>query len=203
MIAAGLYNSGNINLVGNASVPVNQAKIAIKGQASNSGTIKIPTASSVDRDRGRQRLYPDRWLYNLSGRCCAAPNVNITGGTLQGLGTVAGAINISGAGTIQAINLANSGLAAVLTIDGNYLQSGGTFSALLHGTGVQIDKVDVTAGHTVSLTGGDLKPSGVTFALGQTFDDIVTFQPGKLTGTFARSWAEATARPPTSATAYR
>jgi hypothetical protein len=43
----------------------------------------------------------------------------------------------------------------------------------------------VTDGHTVTLTGGDLHLSGVTFALGQEFDDIMTFQPGALTGTFA------------------
>ncbi len=82
--------------------------------------------------------------------------------------------------------IADNNLAAVLTIDGNYFQSGGTFSALLHGTGIQIDKVDVTAGHTVTLTGGDLHVSGITtFTLGQEFDDIMTFQPGQLTGTFA------------------
>ena len=104
---------------------------------------------------------------------------------MHGLGTVTGATNISGTGTIQAINLANSNLAAVLTIDGNYFQSGGTFSELLHGTGVQLDKVDVTTGHTVNLTGGNLQLSGVTFALGQVFNDIMTFQPGELTGTFA------------------
>jgi hypothetical protein len=45
--------------------------------------------------------------------------------------------------------------------------------------------VDVTAGHTVTLTSGDLEPTGVTFALGQEFDDIMTFEPGELTGTFA------------------
>lgn len=72
-----------------------------------------------------------------------------------------------------------------MTVDGNYFQSGGTFDAPLHGTGVQIDKVAVTSGHTVTLTGGDLEPFGVTFALGQEFDDIMTFQAGELTGTFA------------------
>src|SRR5262249_8764801 len=64
-------------------------------------------------------------------------------------------------------------------------QSGGTFSELLHGTGVQLDKVAVTAGHTVNLTGGNLQVSGVTFALGQEFDNIMTFQPLGLSGTFA------------------
>jgi len=70
-------------------------------------------------------------------------------------------------------------------LPGNYSQSGGTFDAPLHRTGVQIDMVDVTAGHAVTLTGGDLEPSGITFAAGQEFDDIMKFQPGELTGTFA------------------
>src|SRR5438477_3370593 len=101
------------------------------------------------------------------------------------MGTETGEVNISGTGTIEAINLANSNLAAVLTIEGNYSQSGGTFDALLHGTGDQIDKVTVTNGHTVTLTGGDLEALGVNFALGQMFNNIMTFQAGELTGTFA------------------
>ena len=104
---------------------------------------------------------------------------------MRGLGTVTGATNISGTGTIQAINLANNNLAAVLTIDGNYFQSGGTFAELLHGTGIQLDKVAVTAGHTVNLTGGNLQLSGITFALGQEFDNIITFPSMGLSGTFA------------------
>ena len=115
----------------------------------------------------------------------AAPDVNITGGKMQGMGMVTGAANISGTGTIEAIDLANNSLPAALVINGNYSQSGGTFDALLHGTGIQIDEVNVTNGHSVNLTGGDLEAFGVTFALGQVFEDIMTFQPGELTGTFA------------------
>ena len=98
---------------------------------------------------------------------------------------VTGAANISGTGTIEAIDLANNRLPAALAINGNYSQSGGTFDALLHGTGVQIDEVNVTNGHSFNLTGGDLEAVGVTFALGQVFEDFLTFQPGELTGTFA------------------
>jgi hypothetical protein len=58
-------------------------------------------------------------------------------------------------------------LPAALAINGNYSQSGGTFDALLHGTGVQIDEVNVTNGHSVNLTGGDLEAFEVTFGLGQ------------------------------------
>ena len=54
---------------------------------------------------------------------------------MQGMGMVTGAANISGTGTIEAIDLANNSLPAALAINGNYSQSGGTFDALLHGTG--------------------------------------------------------------------
>jgi hypothetical protein len=102
----------------------------------------------------------------LSGGVLAAPDVNITGGKMQGMGMVTGAANISGTGTIEAIDLANNSLPAALVINGNYSQSGGTFDALLHGTGIQIDEVNVTNGHSVNLTGGDIEVSGVTFTAG-------------------------------------
>jgi hypothetical protein len=82
----------------------------------------------------------------MSGGSLAAPNVNITGGKLQGMGTVTGVANIGGTGAIEAIDLANNSLPAALAINGNYGQSGGTFDALLHGTGIQIDEVNVTKG---------------------------------------------------------
>jgi hypothetical protein len=178
-------STGTIDLFGNAGNPTNEAKATVNGQATNAGTINIPTNSSLTVSGAGNAYTQTAGSTNLRGGALSAPDVNITGGTLQGMGTVTGAIHISGSGTIEAINLANSNLAAVLTIDGNYFQSGGTFSELLHGTGVQIDKVAVTAGHTVNLTGGNLQLSGVTFALGQEFDDIMTFQPGGLSGTFA------------------
>jgi hypothetical protein len=183
--AAGLSNTGTINLAGNTSNSTNAAKVTINGQASNSGTVNIPINTSVIVTGAGNAYTQSAGFTNLSGGSLAAPNVNITGGTLRGMGTVTGATTISGSGTIQALNLANNNLAAVLTIAGNYFQSGGIFAELLHGTGVQLDKVAVTNGHTVNLTGGNLQLSGVTFALGQVFNDIMTFQPGGLSGTFA------------------
>jgi hypothetical protein len=177
--------AGTIDLFGNPSNAANTAKATVNGQASNAGTVNIRTNTSVTVTGAGNAYTQNDGFTNLSGGALAAPNVNITGGTLRGSGTVTGATSISGAGTIQALNIANNSLAAVLTIDGNYFQSGGTFSELLHGTGVQLDKVDVTAGHTITLTGGNLQVSGVTFALGQMFNNIITFQPGGLSGTFS------------------
>jgi hypothetical protein len=183
--ATGLSNSGTINLAGNTSVHANQATVTVNGQASNAGTINIPSATGVTVTGAGNSYTQTAGFTNLSGGTVTAPNVNITGGKLQGMGTVTGAANISGTGTIEAIDLANNSLPAALAINGNYGQSGGTFDALLHGTGIQIDEVNVTNGHSVTLAGGDLEAFGVTFALGQVFEDIMTFQPGELSGTFA------------------
>jgi PEP-CTERM motif len=184
--ATGLSNTGTINLAGNITAnSTGRATVTVNGQASNAGTVNIPTNTSVTVTGTGNAYTQTAGFTNLSGGTLAAPNVNITGGTLHGMGTVAGTTNISGSGTIQALNLANNSLAAVLTIDGNYFQSGGTFSELLHGTGDQLDKVAVTSGHTVNLTGGNLQLSGISFALGQEFDNIMKFQPGGLSGTFA------------------
>ena len=183
--AAALTNSGTIGLLGSTSNPANQASLTVTGAASNAGTVNIPTATSVTVTGAGNAYTQTAGFTNLSGGTLAAPSININGGTLQGLGTVAGALNIASTGSIQAINLANSSLAAVLTVNGNYAQSGGTFDALLHGTGAQIDAVNVGGGDSVHLTGGNLQVSGVAFALGQMFNDIMTFQPGELSGTFA------------------
>ena len=183
--AAALTNTGTMTLAGNTSNSANSATVTVNGQASNAGTINLPTATSVTVSGAGNAYTQTAGSTNLSGGTLAAPNVNITGGKMQGMGTVTGAANISATGTIEAIDLANNALPATLINNGNYSQSGGTFDGLLHGTGIQIDEVNVTNGHSVNLTGGDLEAFGVTFALGQVFEDIMTFQPGELTGTFA------------------
>ena len=100
--AAALNNTGTINLAGNTSNSANQAKVTVNGQASNAGTINIPTATSVTVTGAGNAYTQTAGFTNLSGGSLAAPNVNITGGTLHGLGTVTGATNISRSGTIQA-----------------------------------------------------------------------------------------------------
>jgi len=185
--ATGHSNTGGtINITGNTTAgSTHQASLIVNGQASNAGTVNVATNANVTVTGAGIACTQTAGSTNLSGGTLAAPNVNITGGKMQGMGTVTGAANISATGTIEAIDLANNALPATLINNGNYSQSGGTFDALLHGTGVQIDEVNVTSGHSVNLTGGDLEAFGVTFALGQVFEDIMTFQPGELTGTFA------------------
>jgi hypothetical protein len=206
--ATGLVNTGNIDIEGAAFTD----NLTISGPASNSGTGEVNigvssnlnvtgagntylqagsgqtivqgtlTAPSISVTGGNLTLQK---VPSFPGSGTVVGNVNVTGGTLLGHGIVTGNLNISSTGTIKVSDLVNNNSPQTLVINGNYAQSGGTFSELLQGTGVQNYEVNVTSGHSVTLTGGDLQPFGVTFALGQEFDDIMTFQPGELTGTFA------------------
>jgi hypothetical protein len=118
----------------------------------------------------------------------SAPNVNVTGGTLRGNGTVAGNLNVSSAGTVEGVN-PNNGSPDTLTVNGTYNRSGGTLAALLQGTGAgQIGQVHLTNGTSLNLNGGNLaRASGsISYAAGQTFSNVVTFQPGQLFGTFTQ-----------------
>jgi hypothetical protein len=131
----GLTNTGTTNLVGNTAGSTNQATVTVNGQASNSGTVNLPTATSLTVTGAGNAYTQTAGSTNLSGGTLAAPNANINGGALQGMGTVTGALNVAASGAIEAINLANNALPATLVSNGNYAQSDGTFDALLHGTG--------------------------------------------------------------------
>jgi hypothetical protein len=45
--AGGLTSIGTLNLLGNTSNPAIPATVTVNGQASNSGTVNLPTATSL------------------------------------------------------------------------------------------------------------------------------------------------------------
>ena len=81
--AAGLSNTGTINLAGNTANSANQAKVTVNGQASNAGTVNIPINTSVTVTGTGNAYTQTAGFTNLSAGTLAAPNVNITGGTLR------------------------------------------------------------------------------------------------------------------------
>jgi hypothetical protein len=82
--AAGLSNSGTVDLFGNTSNSANQANLTVNGAASNAGTINIRTAGNLSVTSVGNAYAQTAGTTNIfSGGTLTAPNVNVTGGTLQ------------------------------------------------------------------------------------------------------------------------
>ena len=92
----GLSNTGDINIQGSASAT---AKLVVTNTATSSGTINIGSSSGD----------------------LTAATVDITGGTLEGVGTVTGALHVTG-GTVVGGSLNST--TGTLTVSGAYNQSG-------------------------------------------------------------------------------
>ena len=93
--AGGLSNTGYITIQGSASAT---AKLVVTNTASSSGTITIDGFGDL-----------------------TATAVDITGGTLEGVGTVTGALHVTG-GTVVGGSLSST--PGTLTVSGSYTQSG-------------------------------------------------------------------------------
>ena len=84
MTAAGLADTGTVNLFGNTGSPAIQATVTVNGQATNSGTVNLPTATSLTVSGTGNAYAQTTGPTNLSGGVLTAPDVNITGGKMQG-----------------------------------------------------------------------------------------------------------------------
>jgi hypothetical protein len=179
--ASGLIDTGFVVVQAGSSAPDN---LTVNGPASNSGTgevniglfsnLTVTGAGSTYLQAGGSTTVSGRLTsptVNVTGGSLTLTsnsffgqtgtvvgNVDATGGTVLGNGIINGNVNISSAGAIEANDLTSSPTPGTLTVNGNYAQSGGTFDAELRGTGVQLNEVNITNGHTVTLTGGDLEP---------------------------------------------
>ena len=110
-----------------------------------------------------------------------AGTATVTGGSLDGTGTVVGTVNDLSGGTVFAGP--NIGTPGTLTVNGNYNQSGtGDLEANIGGGGTSSGVVADTGGF-VNLTGGTLSVSS-TPAIGSLLT-VMTFGAGDLVGQFA------------------
>jgi hypothetical protein len=182
--ANGLTNSGTINITGKTGA---QASFTIDGAASNSASVTINAAASLTVTGGASYTQSSGGT-GVFGTLGAAA-VNVTGGALEGIGgSVDGSVGNTGGDVVAGINPGSSPTPGLLTIDGNYAQSGtGVFTEVIGGTGSgQAGALDVSGG-TVTLSGGALQvdfANGFKPTLGETFT-VMNFTPGDLNGQFA------------------
>jgi hypothetical protein len=161
--AGGLSNTGNINIQGSGGAT---AQLVVTNTATNSGsgTITIGdgdlTAAALKSDSGTIIIGTDG---SPSGDLTAT-DVDITGGTLEGFGTVTGALHDTG-GTVVGGNLNST--TGTLTVNGAYFQSGAGILQTDINTGSSGISVTGSLGTpeaagSVNLAGGTLLIDGET-----------------------------------------
>ena len=178
------------------------ATFALEGSSKYAVTIDITgsgsDAGSLDIGSNIQFTGPGAVFTQTAGETFVtgkliAPTINLEGGTLDGTGTVAGSIG-STAGAIAGGSVGDAAPGTLIVI-GNYVcrthqsRQGGTANVivLLAGTSAsQVGSIAVTGG--VDLQGGELQVDAVgslTLSSGQTFNNVMTFTPGDLQGSFS------------------
>jgi hypothetical protein len=160
----GLSNTGTINIYGSATAT---AKLVVANTATSSGTIYIGASGDL-----------------------TATAVDITGGSLQGVGTVAGALHLTG-GTVVGGSLSST--PGTLTVSGAYNQSGsGILQADINtGSAQQSSIISVTgspgtpgAPGSVNLAGGTLLIDAESSLAVGTLYTVMTFGANRLYGEF-------------------
>src|SRR5581483_4583841 len=163
----GLSNAGSIQLQGGSVTAT--ANLVVNGNATNSGTGTTTVSNFakliVNGANNSFNLTGGNVTVNGTGTL-TAPTINVTGGTLQGTGTVIGATNLSSTGIIQGgFGGAPFG---TLTVQGPFSITGGTVQSQL-GTSLQASVVHSTSGPVI--TGGTLSGvlNGASLAAGQSY----------------------------------
>jgi hypothetical protein len=168
--AGGLSNTGQINITGSASTP---ARLVVTNTATSSGTIV---------------------LGNFAGSLAdlTAAKLDITGGTLEGFGTVTGALHVTG-GTVVGGPLSST--PGTLTVSGSYSQSGsGRLQADIYTPNPQQSSIVSVKGSpgtpgaagSVNLAGGTLLIDAISTLAADTPYTVMTFGPHHLYGEFAQ-----------------
>ena len=167
----GLSNAAEINLVGGSASA--KANLVVKNTATNTGTIFINAFGDL-----------------------TAPNVNVTDGTLEGLGTVTGALNDTG-GTVIGGTLNST--PGTLNVSGAYNQSGtGILQADINtGNAQQSSIISVTgspgtpgAAGSVNLAGGTLLIDAESALALNTPYTVMSYGAGHLYGLFGQVKSE-------------
>ncbi|HTV31933.1 MAG TPA: hypothetical protein VME69_02365, partial [Methylocella sp.] len=132
-----------------------------------------------------------------SASVLTTPNVDVTGGNIDGFGTVIGALNNNGGGNVSG----GSGGTGTLTVQGAYNQSGtGVLQSVINTNDRQPSSiVDVTGGPakpgtpgSINLSGGTLLINGQSTLALDTPYTMLTFAGNALYGQFAKVETEGT-----------
>ena len=177
--ASGLTNSGAINLYGSSATAT--ATLQINGAATGSGAVTIQTGGALTVTGGNAYTQTAGSTQVFADGTLTAAAIDIAGGTLAGNGTVAGALDNSGA----VVEADAGGSPATLSVSGSYRQgAGATLAAIIDpAASTQSGVLAVSGG--VALNGGTLAINSTAALALDTPYTVATFAPGQLSGSFA------------------
>jgi hypothetical protein len=173
-------NTGTFTLSGNANLTT-----ATTSNFNNSGTVVVSKGSTLTVGGSGHSYNQTAGTTTVDGTIAGggATGVNITGGTMQGVGTLKTNVSL-GPGTL---NVGDAGKAGLLKITGTYTQlSTGTMNVSIGGTtaGSKYSQLQVSGAASLAGTLTAAEVNGFTPTVGQMFTVLTAHS---ITGTFSDS----------------
>jgi fibronectin-binding autotransporter adhesin len=155
----------------------------------NTGTVAVTTGSTLSVTGTGNSYNQSAGTTTVDGTLTGggATGVSVTGGTIQGAGTLKANVSIGGGGTAPTINVGDAGKAGLLKITGTYAQlSTGTMKVSIGGitVGTKFSQLQITGAASLAGTVTAALVNGFTPTVGQAFTILTA---SSVTGTFTNS----------------
>jgi hypothetical protein len=156
------------------------------GNFTNSNKVTVTAGSSMTVGGG-YAYSQSAGTTTIDGTLTASSGINVTGGTIEGAGTLSGNVSVGGSGTTPALNIGDSGKAGLLVITGAYAQlTTASAKAFIGGTtvGTGYSQLQVSGTATLAGTLTVALASGFTPTIGSTFTVLTA---SSISGSFSNS----------------
>ena len=176
-------NTGSLTLSSSATLTTASSNFT------NSGTVVVSKGTTLTVGGTGNSYNQSAGTTTVDGTLvgAGATGISVTGGTIQGAGTLKTNVSIGGSGTAPTINIGDAGKAGLLSITGTYTQlSSGAMNVSIGGTtvGTQYSQLKVTGSASLGGTLSAALVNGFTPTIGQTFTILTA---SSISGTFTNS----------------
>jgi hypothetical protein len=176
-------NTGSFTLAGNALLTTASSNFT------NSGTVVVSKGSTLTVGGTTNSYNQSAGTTTVDGTLVGkgTTGISVTGGAIQGAGTLKTNVSIGGSGTTPTINVGDAGKAGLLSITGTYAQlSTGTMNVSIGGAtvGTQYSQLKITGAASLGGTLTAAEVNAFVPTVGQTFTVLTA---SSVSGTFLNS----------------
>jgi hypothetical protein len=173
-------NTGSFTVTGDGNFTTGSAAFT------NSNLVTVSKGSTMTVGGG-DAYSQSAGTTTVDGTLTAYDGINVTGGTIQGAGTLSASVTVGGSGTTPTISAGDSGKAGLLVITGSYTQlSTATMNSFIGGSaaGTQYSQLQVSGTATLAGTLTVTLAGGFTPTIGSTFTVLTA---SSITDTFSNT----------------